>query len=219
MIDLGVWNLTIPEGTPATIVSTAQLNKGYQSEYFRNDGSRVVLWAPVTGGTTRGSAYPRSELRETTSAGKNRNWRLGSGDHRLSASLAVEAVPSSGKVVIGQVHAANHSAPYLKIVYYYVREVGYVVVELRAKPGDAKTPVVMTYQSMPLGHDFSYDIQLTRSGQLNLRIDGLQHSQKIDTGWKKYDLYFKAGAYVIDNQGPHSEGGRVRFQQLQARHD
>lgn len=218
MIDVGTWNLTIPEGTPAITISTSQLNKGYQSQYFRRDGSKIEFWSPVTGTSTKGSTYPRSELRETYSFGYARNWKYSSSNHQMNARLTVDAVPSSGKVIIGQIHALNHPHPYLKVIYSEVRGTGYVTVEIRKKPTDAKSPVVLTYPGMPLGHEFSYDVQLSKSGLLTTTINGLTHQEQIDSSWKNLYFYFKAGAYVIDNEGPATEGGRVSFHELNARH-
>jgi hypothetical protein len=218
MIDVGTWDLTIPEGTPAKTISTSQLKKGYQSKYFRKDGVQIEFWSPVTGTSTQGSTYPRSELRETYSFGFKRNWKYTAAHNQMRAKLSVDQVPSSGKIIIGQIHALNHPYPYLKVVYSQIRGVGYVTVEIRAKPTDSKSPTVMTYPSMPLGHEFTYDINLSKSGLLTTKINGLTHQEQIDPAWGKLYMYFKAGAYVIDNEGPVTEGGRVTFQELKARH-
>lgn len=217
MIDLATWNLTIPEGEPAVIVSTQTLNQGYQSQFFQRDGSVLEFWVPVTGGTTKGSQYPRSELRQTLTNGKNHDWRYTAANNELSARVAVDQVPSSGKVILGQIHAKNHPYPYVKVVYHYVREAGYVTVEVREKPLDAKSPVVMTYPNMPLGQEFEYEVKLSKSGQLSLRINGLTHQEQINSTWRFLNFYFKAGAYAIDNEGPSTEGARVRFSALSAR--
>lgn len=217
MIDLATWNLTIPEGAPAAIVSTQALGQGYQSQYFRRDGGVIEFWVPVTGGTTKGSEYPRSELRQTLSNGKNHNWRYSSSNNELSARLAVDQVPSSGKVILGQIHAKDHPYPYVKVVYHYVRDAGYVTVEVRKKPLDAKSPVVMTYPDIALGQEFEYEVKLSKSGQLSLRINGLSHQEQTNSMWRLLNFYFKAGAYAIDNEGPSSEGARVRFFALNAR--
>ncbi len=219
MIDLNTWDLTIPEGKPATTITTGQLQKGYQSKYFKKDGSQVVFWAPVTGTTTKGSSYPRSELREAYSTGVKRNWKYtAASNNRLSARLAVEKVPSEGRIIIGQIHAKDLSAPYLKVIYNQIRGVGYVTVEARKKPKDAKSPVIMSYTGMPLGQTFTYDEQLSKKGLLKVAINGQTYQEQINSNWNKYYLYFKAGSYVTDNKGPSIEGGRVRFLDLRASH-
>jgi len=218
MIDVGTWDLTIPEGTPAITITTSQLKKGYQSQYFLNNGAKIEFWAPVTGTSTQGSTFPRSEFRETYSFGLKRNWKYTSAHNQMTARLAVDQVPSSGKIIIGQIHAADHPYPYLKVVYTHVRDVGYVTIEIRSTPDDPKSPTVLTYPSMPLGHEFTYDINLSKTGLLTTKINGLTHQEQIDPAWRDLFMYFKAGAYVIDNEGPVTEGGRVRFHELKARH-
>ena len=78
---------------------------GYSSEYFYKDpDGSLVFWCPVTGVTTSGSSYPRSELRETKPDGTLYNWNVSDGTATLNATLAVNEVPSTGKVVVGQIH-------------------------------------------------------------------------------------------------------------------
>ncbi|MBA4682992.1 MAG: polysaccharide lyase family 7 protein, partial [Pseudomonas sp.] len=36
MIDLSTWNLTIPVGVPAAVISTPVLAGGYQDHYFQS---------------------------------------------------------------------------------------------------------------------------------------------------------------------------------------
>lgn len=221
MIDLYHWSLTIPEQEPARIIEAAQIQAGYSSKYFyRTDSdATVTFWAPVTGTTTKGSSYPRSELRETHSNGKERNWLYGeSASSYLRASLAVKKVPSSGKIVIAQIHAEDAPHPLLKIQYRQVRGVGYVDLTLRDKPYDDKSPIVMSYKSMPLDTRFDYSVNLSREGMLRVNIAGLEHSEKIDSAWAKKQLYFKTGVYTLDNSGPSTEGGKATFYKLNVGH-
>lgn len=218
MIDLNTWNLTIPEQVPARTIETRLVKADYRSPYFYRSGTTLLFWAPVTGTSTSNSLYPRSELRETFADGKQRNWLYKEGNHRLAASLAVTQVPSSGKIVIGQVHSKDNPTPYIKLQYQLVQGVGYVNLELRRKPGDIKSPVVMTYRSMPLNTRFNYAIDISRKGDLKVSIDGLTYTDKIDPAWASKRFYFKAGVYTLDNQGPPSEGGRAVFHQLRATH-
>lgn len=218
MIDLSHWNLTIPEQVPAEIIQTKVIKAGYRDRYFYRTDSGTVFWAPVTGTTTKGSSYPRSELRETFSDGKQRNWYYKDAMNELSAELTVKQVPSQGRIVIGQIHSKDSSKPYLKILYKQVRGTGYVYLELRKKPGDKSSPTVMTYKGMPLDAPFRYEIDLAKSGELRVDINGLVHKDKIDSAWAKKRLYFKAGVYALDNKGSSSEGGRVEFHKLWVSH-
>jgi hypothetical protein len=218
MIDFNDWNLTIPERTPAQVIETKDIRAGYKDRYFYRTAAGVEFWAPVTGTTTKGSTYPRSELRETYSDGELRNWYYKDAMNELSAELTVKQMPSQGRIVIGQIHSKDSSKPFLKILYKQVSGTGYVYLELRKKPGDSKSPTVMTYKGMPLDTPFKYEIDLAKNGELRVDINGLVHTSKIDSSWAKKRLYFKAGVYTLDNKGASSEGGRAEFHKLWVSH-
>ena len=119
MIDLATWNLSIPVGVPATTINTPVLVGGYQDYYFKSLDGRVLFWTPVNGTTTANASYPRSELRETLASGALRNWTYPGAQHTLNAQLSISQVPSTGKIVIGQIHAHGSSWPLLKLEYQY----------------------------------------------------------------------------------------------------
>jgi hypothetical protein len=116
--DLTHWKLALPDARATEIFPTA-LTAGFTNENFYTDANgAMVFWCPVTGGTTHGTTFPRSELREMLDPRKNQiNW-TGSGTNILDAQCEVLAVPSSGKVIIGQIHAYNGNAyPLIKLQY------------------------------------------------------------------------------------------------------
>lgn len=117
MIDLSTWNLSIPVGSPPTTIDTPKLLSGFNDQYFQAEGSDVQFWTPVTGTRTENAIYPRSELRETYADGRLRNWTYPEADNFLRATLAVNQVPSSGKIVIGQIHAYDSQKPLIKLEY------------------------------------------------------------------------------------------------------
>ncbi|MDQ3204266.1 MAG: polysaccharide lyase family 7 protein, partial [Pseudomonadota bacterium] len=47
---------------------------------------------------------------------------------------------------------------------------------------------------------------------------GYNWRSKVDPTWKTKPLYFKAGAYVQDNTGYPTEGGKVTFRMLEIHH-
>ncbi|NMF44033.1 polysaccharide lyase family 7 protein, partial [Pseudomonas sp. SWRI 103] len=98
MIDLSTWNLSIPVGSPPTTIQTSRLMSGFKDQYFQAEGSNVQFWTPVTGTRTENAIYPRSELRETYADGRLRNWTYPDADNFLRATLAVNQVPSTGKI-------------------------------------------------------------------------------------------------------------------------
>lgn len=228
MLDLTTWNLSIPTEPAPTTITTERLNNGYTSRYFRRnaDGS-VTFWVPVTGSTTADARYPRSELRETQHDGRLDNWLHASSDSYLSAVLQVDQVPSRNKVVIGQIHSTDvpgsQNDPLLKLQYHYRRGVGRVELLLRARPGDSDVQNILLAENIQLGERFGYDLRVTPSERIGISVastDGDNGSlyRQLSSSWSKQYLYFKAGAYIQDNSGADSEGGRVTFYHLNSLH-
>ncbi|PVZ16058.1 MULTISPECIES: polysaccharide lyase family 7 protein [unclassified Pseudomonas] len=216
MIDLSTWNLTLPIQTPALTVATAQV-RTYNTPYFQVGADRIVMWAPVTGSHSGSSDFPRTELRETTGDGKARNWLYNSGTNTMVGALSVNQVPSAGRVVVAQIHAKDAVAPLLKMVYRYTGKAGFIDLEYRVKPADAKSPVIYTVP-MALNQSFSYQIQMAQSGKLNVLINGVGVQATLDPAWYGYNFYFKAGVYTLDNVGYANEGGKVTYTKLQTTH-
>jgi hypothetical protein len=218
MIDLNCWNLTLPEGSPAMLVSTAQLTQGFQNIYFKPDGSAIVFWAPVTGSHTSNSSYPRSELRETRTDGSLMNWDYPSGHNLLRAALSVNQVPSSGHIVIGQVHVKDSLWPMLKLEYHYENNQGRLVASVRHRPDDPKPDNITIATGVPLDQRFTYSIHLSPGGHLSVNGAGYHWVDSIDPSWANRLLYFKAGVYTQDNTGYANEGGRATFYRLETLH-
>jgi hypothetical protein len=226
--NLSGWNLTLPTGTAGhpTVIPTTTLDSGYTSQYFYTgpDGA-MTFWCPVTGVTTSGSSYPRTELRETKPDGTLYNWNVLTGTATLSATLAVNQVPSTGKVVIGQIHdngaGGIKSEPLIKLVYEYdsTTGTGTIVAQVRPTPSSTSSADYTVATGIKLNTPFSYQIQLRSDLTLSVQINGVtKYSQSISTSWESQGLYFKAGAYVQDNSGTSTEGGEVSFYSLTATH-
>ncbi|QKS84195.1 polysaccharide lyase family 7 protein [Pseudomonas bijieensis] len=220
MIDLATWNLSIPEGSPPTTIETSQLVQGFQNQYFHADSGTVFFWAPVTGATTANAIYPRSELRETYSNGTLRNWLYSAADNKLAATLVVSQVPSSGKVVIGQIHTKDSTSPLVKLEYQYktYSSTGNIVAKVRMRPDDESGQVITIATGIKLNQSFSYLIHLSPAGVLTINGAGYQWSSPISSTWSDKPLYFKAGVYVQDNTGYPTEGGTVTFSLLDIDH-
>ena len=217
MIDLSTWNLTIPQGSPALTIATPHL-QSFNDTYFKRDGSRLIFWAPVTGAHFGSSHFPRSELRETDVSGSALSWRYNTGTNTLRGKVAVNQVPSEGKVVVAQIHALNSPSPLVKIQYRWEEGSGNVDITYRTKPGDSKSPIVYTRTKMALGQAFNYSMRVDDSGQVIMMINGQGVKTKLHGNWKAYQFYFKAGNYTLDNTGYASEGGRVTYYALNATH-
>ena len=220
MIDLSTWNLSIPEGSPPATIETSQLMQGFQDPYFHSDSGTVFFWAPVTGATTANAIYPRSELRETYSDGTLRNWLYPAADNKLAATLAVSQVPSTGKVVIGQIHTKNSTSPMVKLEYQYktYSSTGNIVAKVRMRPDDETGQVITIATGIKLNQSFSSLIHLSPAGVLTINGAGYQWSSPISSTWSDKPLYFKAGVYVQDNTGYPTEGGTVTFSLLDIDH-
>ncbi|MFF7708767.1 polysaccharide lyase family 7 protein [Pseudomonas sp. NPDC007930] len=218
MIALDTWNLSIPVGVPATTIATPALARGYADGYFKS-GDTLFFWAPVTGSTTDNAKYPRTELRETKADGSVNNWRYADADNMLRAAVAVNQVPSTGKIVIGQIHTYGSTEPMLKLEYQYkdAKRLGNLVVKYRTTP-DAEPTVITVAQLVPMNTRFTYTIHLTPAGNLIVNAYNMQWSVKVDSSWAPKSLYFKAGVYTQDNTGYATEGGAATFYKLAVEH-
>lgn len=222
MLDLSTWNLTIPQRGPAATISTAKLGRDYQSPYFRRSAEGVEFWVPVNGARTSGSEYPRTELRETRPDGRLVTWRYPLADNLMVATLRVESVPSSRRMVIGQIHSngsgSAEALPLVKLVYQQRLDKARVQALVRDRPDDITTRTYTVYDGIPLGDTFTYRLGVSSSGVLSVQVENGHVSQQLDTQWAYKGLYFKAGLYLQDNRGPASEGGRATFTDLSIRH-
>jgi hypothetical protein len=216
-IDLSDWNLTLPSGPQGdpTVVSTSQLVAGYSSAYFSQDSTGLHFFAPVTGVHTANSSYPRSELRETHPDGSLYNWHVGDDNASLTATLAVTQIPSTGKVIVGQIHGVENGEPLVKLQY----DNGKLEALIRNKPDDSSSPSTTLATGIALGQSFSYAINVSESGVMSIYINGtLALTDPLDPSWDSIGLYYKAGAYVQDNSGPSTEGAAVTFTALSVTH-
>lgn len=221
MIDLNTWNLSIPEGSPAITIETPRLAQGFKDQYFNAETGVAFFWAPVTGTKTANAVYPRSELRETYRDGTLRNWLYSAADNKLRATLAVNQVPSTGKIVIGQIHTKDSNSPMVKLEYQYktYSSTGNIVAKVRLRPDDETGQVITIATGVKLDRNFSYQIHLSPKGALGISAAGYSWRSTVDPTWKTKPLYFKAGAYVQDNTGYTTEGGKVTFSLLEIQHN
>jgi len=219
MIDLATWNLSVPVGVPAATIDTPKLVSGYQDGYFRS-GDTLFFWAPVTGSKTDNAVYPRTELRETYANGAVHNWTYNQADNFLRAALTVDQVPSSGKIVIGQIHCYGSTEPLIKLEYQYKEktQTGNIVAKFRVTP-TSEPEVIQIATGVLLKERFTYTIHLTPTGNLTVNAHDMQWGSKLDASWNGKQLYFKAGVYTQDNTGYATEGGAATFYKLQISHD
>ena len=212
--DLTHWKLTLPD---VSEIPAAQLSGGYSSPWFNtgSDGS-MIFWCPVTGTNTTTSSFPRSELRELMDPkDSDVNW-TGYGLHHLSGQCKVLQLPSTGKVIIGQIHSKSGNAYPLVMLMY---DNGNIRALVRQSPN---TTVNVSYGvgRAALNDTIDYEIDLT-DGLLSTSVNGATLSTNIflsDPAWAAQTFYFKAGAYCQDNSGTDTEGARVAFSQVVRTH-
>lgn len=202
-------------------ITAAQLTSGYSNALYFYTGSdgAMTFWAPVDGATTSGSSFPRSELREQISPPSNEiNWR-GYGKHIFSATCKVTEVPSTAKVIIGQIHTKTGDArPLVKLQYSN----GTIEALVKVYTSDTmpNTDNKLTFQNVGLNNLISYTIQ-NENGLVTVTVNGLTLSTNTfltDPDWANQEFYYKAGSYCQDNVGSSSEGARVAFYALARSH-
>jgi hypothetical protein len=223
-IDLSHWKLTLPISAPGSTVSSpseipaAQLTTGYTNAPYFTTGSlgEIIFWCPVNGVTTKNSTYPRTEFREQIAPPSDEACWTATGTHVLDARCRVSQVSSSQKVIIGQIHSYSGKAKPLLKLQFFKNRIEALVKESPTKGKDIK----LTFPDVGLDKDFDYQIKL-QDGLLSITVNGTTQTENIfkdAPDWANQTFYFKAGAYVQDNEGSASEGARVSFSKLQTSH-
>ncbi|GAA3539775.1 polysaccharide lyase family 7 protein [Amycolatopsis ultiminotia] len=215
--DLSAWELQEPVGEPGkpTTISASRLGDGFQDKYFYTDSTdgSMTFWDPENGVTTPNSHYPRAELREMTSTGEAASWPV-SGTHRLTASVDVSEVPDH--VCVGQIHLAEGSGSTKPLVELYYYANGDIKMGVEDSPDGGQTQHPMG--NVPLGQKWSYEISLTGGDTIGLVLDGKQTTWPLDSSFKDYPMYFKAGNYNQSTSSSSTVGARVHFFALGVSH-
>ena len=201
--DLSSYTLQTPLGKGDSVEEVAQpALRDFAAPFFYFDASdrSMVFECPDNGATTRGSHFPRAELRDT------REWSF-SGEHSLSASLAVAQQPASGSIIVGQIHGNGPGSEALKIRW----SKGDIVVGTKASPGSTEQRVTLLH-GLALGTRFDY--RVVQSGHtVTVTVNGVSRSFTYDNRWDAGTVYFKAGNYLQDNSASGS-AGVVKFYSL-----
>lgn len=243
------WNLTmpIPLGNKSSAIMVKQPalsgiaaeNSGYtKSPYFFTDAvtGAMRFFAPLNGGTTSNSDYARTEFSEIL------NWTIGAyASNTMVASVSVNQIPASKKIVIGQIHHkavtdANGKSvsakPLLKLTYDLNKLDpnkgpcnGCIYEQVRTIPGsDTFLKRVTLVKNIPLNQIVIYKVNLLKDGTLTVTVNDVSTVIKVNTsknntvGWGMQNLYFKAGVYNLDNGTSNTIGGGDSFYSLQVAH-
>lgn len=192
IIDLSDWYLTLPtgrKGSPDTIYNPDLAT--YSGSDFQLNDTRdgVVFTADAGGVTTKGSSYPRSELREMAGPDKDdkADWSDTSGTHVMRVRQAVTELPQvKPHVVTAQIHDADDD----------VMEIRLEGARLLAQYDDGGKDVTIDPDYV-LGTP--YDLTITAAdGRIAVDYDGVR---KVDVPVSGSGWYFKSGCYVQSNPG------------------
>jgi hypothetical protein len=192
VIDLSSWMLTLPvetsrPGSPDEIKQPA-LTTFVDRHWFHvtSKGDAVAFRAHCGGATTKGSRFPRCELREMTADGRRRAaWSTDDASpHLLNMKVAITKTPPvKSHVVCAQIHDANDDV-------MMVRLEGRKLFVERNETGD-----VMLDNDYKLGTPFEVMIQ-AHQGSIAVSYNG---EQKMNWPISRQGCYFKAGCYTQSN--------------------
>lgn len=191
IIDLTNWKLELPidtsrSGTPDEVkfpeLKTFSLDPFFTLNAAKNG---VRLRGYVGGVTTKGSSYPRSELREMTNGGVDKaSWSSSSGYHSMTITQAITHLPAvKNHIVAGQIHDASDDVIMIRL------EGSQLFVESGGKS------IGGLDSNYTLGTIFTIRIVATESA-VNVYYNNILKVtyKKAGSGY-----YFKAGCYTQSN--------------------
>lgn len=214
LLDLREFKLTLPIGPPrkATEVEQPALATFAHETFFHlnADGTGVVFRAPCGGSTTKGSGYPRSELREMTDGGRRKAaWSTTNGRHRMFIRQAITHTPDrKPHVVAGQIHDGDEDVLVIRL------EGRKLFVDHNGNDGPVLT------DNYKLGDVFTVQM-IAEAGRVRVYYNGAEEPVD-DYPVRTNGCYFKAGCYTQSNpkKGDVSEAyGEVVVYELRVEHE
>ncbi len=194
VLDLSNWRLTLPvdtdrEGKPDEI-RQPELKSFVDPNYFYVPANEtgVAFRAHCGGETTKGSGFPRCELRETNAKGTERaDWSTDDDElHVMEVSLAITATPPVKQhVVCAQIHDADDDLLMIRL------EGKKLFIERN------ELETVMLDREYKLGTRFDLRIQ-AGDGKVGVWYNG---ENRLDWPVSRKGCYFKAGCYTQSNVG------------------
>lgn len=166
-------------------------------------------WCSVAGDLSGSSSNPRTESRQTyPNSSESYNWLADGTEHSMSGVVRVELAPSSGKVIVGQIHAHKAPNPFVMVTWWN----GFARIDVRSTPTGNAVKVLSV--PCPLGKSFEYSLMVDSFGELHILLEGFGYHLPVDKAWEQYPFYFKSGAYCIDSEGPVEEGAWVVYEEF-----
>ncbi len=215
VLDLSHWRLTLPidtahRGQPDEISQPELDSFVHPSYFFVNEGATGVVFRAHCGGiTTKGSKYPRCELREMRDHGGRirAEWETDdSTTHTMAMRVSITQIPPVKKhVVCAQIHDADDDV-------LMVRLEGTKLLIERSGIED-----VVLHRDYKLGTPFALKIQ---AGNRHIKV---WHNDVLKLNWNvsRTGCYFKAGCYTQSNpsKGDAADAfGEVLIYRLQVEH-
>jgi len=214
-LDLSAWKLTLPIADGSSErpkeIKQPELSSFIHADYFfaNSKANTVIFRAPCGGTTTKGSSYPRCELREMTDEGKSRaSWATDDGmAHTMTMQVAIHRTPEIKKhVVCAQIHDRDDDLMMIRL------EGNHLFIE--RKPHEDVT----LDRNYVLGTMFDLKIQ-AHDSVVKVWHDGVQKM-----AWKvaREGCYFKAGCYTQSNvkKGDAADSfGEVAIHRLKLDHE
>jgi Alginate lyase/Ricin-type beta-trefoil lectin domain-like/Ricin-type beta-trefoil lectin domain len=213
-IDLSVWELQEPVGTPGnpTTIPNTQLVAGYRDQYLFNSSDGTLGMKdpanPATSNcvTTPNSTHCRTEFREENRDSSAASWTP-TGTNKLDATLAV--IAAGGNVAIGQIHFDDSvsTKPLAELYYDDSGNISIGVEQSITGPQGAPIPLAQVTPGQPFSYELNYS-----NNQLSVSINGAPVSLNV-SGLTGNKVYFKAGDY-----GQTTSPSEVHFSALTITH-
>jgi hypothetical protein len=209
-VDLTGWKLTLPKASEKGTAASINPADNAPPWLTRDNTGSLKFWAPVNGATTPNSEHPRTELVSLN------NFKAGSGQHVLRASLAVAQAPSTNRdIIIGQIHGADDisSVPFV-MLHYDGGTIKVVVKQAQSGSTSAKYPLIT---GVPIGARFDYGISDNGDGKLTFAARYGSRTPHvtipIPAPFQGATVRFQAGAYQQGEAGTGGadDGARVNF--------
>ncbi|WP_260928059.1 polysaccharide lyase family 7 protein [Novosphingobium sp. 9] len=204
-IDLSMWKITLPVNEAGEVSGEHDAVELYRltglsvPPWFEAARNSIAFTVPVEGAMTRGTKYPRSELREMDGAGHEYAWTVADAG-RFSARVQVDELPDTSldasdtsgddandddsdknetdkpkdarpaRVVIGQIHGPKDELCRL----YYSQDGSLFFVDDKAGEDREETVFKLTAKDgsepdIPLGKPFTYTID-ANAERLQVRV-------------------------------------------------
>jgi hypothetical protein len=214
VLNLSNWKVTLPTGSGGipTEIKQPLLSTYATTPWFTvvPQCQAVQFRAPVNGVTTKGSTYPRSELREMKNNGtENASWSSTEGTHTMVITQAITNLPASKPhVVAGQIHDSSDDVSVFRLEG----------TKLYITNGDVNRHKLVT-SSYRLGTRFEAKFVVS-DGKIQAYYNGVLQTT-ISRSFS--GAYFKAGAYTqanCSNSSPCDSGnfGQVLIYDLTVTH-